>query len=65
MAYDAFVKVDKVVVELQLVGFFDDGLHYDFLHMKVMLQNPKTFQAAVQSALAQQNLLKEISFKVK
>ena len=51
---DAFTKVDKAVVESQLVGFFIDGLYHDFLCMKVMRENPKTFQAAVQSALAEQ-----------
>ena len=61
---DAFAKVDKAVVESQLVGFFIDGLYHDFLCMKVMRENPKTFQAAAQSALAEQNL-QDISIKVK
>ena len=39
---DAFAKVDKAVVESQLVGFFIDGLYHDFLCMKVMRENPKT-----------------------
>ena len=43
LANDAFVKVDKAVVESQLVGFFIDGLYHDVLHMKVMRENPKTF----------------------
>ena len=42
LANDAFAKVDKVVVESQLVGFFIDGLYHDFLRMKVMRENPKT-----------------------
>ena len=42
LANDAFAEVDKAVLE--------------FLCMKVMGENPKTSQAAVQSALAKQNL---------
>ena len=51
---DAFAKVDKAVLESQLVGFFIDGLYHDFLWMKVMRENPETFQAVVQSTLADQ-----------
>ena len=39
LANDAFTKVDKAVVELQLVAFFIDGLYHDFLCMKVMREN--------------------------
>ena len=60
---DAFAKVDKAVVESQLVGFFIDRLYNDFLHMKVMRENPKTFQTAVQSALAEQNLQKRFQVR--
>ena len=56
LANDAFAKVDKAVEESQLVGFFIDALYHDFLCMKVIRENPKTFQAAVQSSLAEQNL---------
>ena len=56
LANDAFAKVDEAVVESQLVGFFIDGLYHDFLYMKVMRENPNTFQAAVQSLLTEQNL---------
>ena len=54
LANDAFAKVDKAVVESQLVEFVIDGLYHDFLCMKVMRENLKTFQAALQSALAKQ-----------
>ena len=54
LANDPFAKVDKGVVESQLVGFFIHGLFHDYLRMKVMSENPKTFHAAVQSALAEQ-----------
>ena len=61
---DTFTKVNKAV-ESKLVGLLIDGLYHDFLHMKVIRENRKTFQAAVQSALGEQNLQKNISFKVK
>ena len=64
LANDAFAKIDKVVVESQLFGFFIDGLYHDFLRMKVMRVNPKTFQAAVQSALAEHNLRKRFQVRI-
>ena len=42
---DAFAKVDKAVLESQLVGFFINGLYHDFLCMKVMRE--------IQSALVE------------
>ena len=36
LAKDAFTKVDKEDVKLQLVGIFIDGLHHDFLSIKVI-----------------------------
>ena len=50
---DAFTKVDKADLDSQLVGVFIDGLYHDFLHMNIMQETPKTFQAALQSALAE------------
>ena len=43
-------------VESQMIGFFVDGLHHDFLKMKVMHDNPNTFQGAVTAAMNEQNL---------
>ena len=54
LANDAFIKVDKAVLESQLVRFFINGLYHNFLCMKVMRENTETFQAAVQSTLAKQ-----------
>ena len=53
LAHDAFAKLDKTVVESQLVGFFIDGLYHDYLRMKIMRENPKSFQ--MQSSLLWQN----------
>ena len=63
LAHDAFTKLDKAVVESQLVGFFIDGLYHDYLRMKLMRENPKTFQLAVQSALTEQNLRKRFNLR--
>ena len=60
---DAFTKVYKAVVESQLAGFFIDGLYHDFFCMKVMRENPKIFQAAVQSVLAEQILWKRFQLQ--
>ena len=63
LANDAFTKVDIAVVKAQLVVFFIDGLYHDFLYMKVMRENPKSFQAEVQYALAEQNLQKRFQLR--
>ena len=47
LAKDTFAKVDKGVVESHLVGFFIDGLFHDYLRMKVMRENPKTFPSCI------------------
>ena len=52
-AHDAFAKLDKTVVKSESVGFFIDGLYHDYLHMKIMRENPKSFQ--MQSSLLWQN----------
>ena len=65
MINDAFAKVEKAFVESQLVGCFIDRLYHDLLCMKVMRENPKKFQAAVQSAFGRTKFEKEISIKVK
>ena len=63
MANDAFAKVYKAVVDSQLVWFFIDGLYHDFLCMKVMTENPKIFQAEVESTWAEQNLQKRFQLR--
>ena len=39
-----------------MIGFFVDGLYHYFLKMKVMHDNPNTFQGAVTAAMNEQNL---------
>ena len=45
----------------QMIGFFVDGLYNDFLKMKVMHDNPNTFQGAVTTAMNEQNLLRRFN----
>ena len=52
-------------VERQLVGYFIDGLFHDYLKMKVMRDNPVNLQAAVTSAMAEQNLRKRFELRSK
>ena len=55
-AHDTFAQLNKVEVESQLVCFFIDGMSHDYLQMKIIRENPKTFHAVIHSALAEQNL---------
>ena len=41
LANVAFPEIDNAIVESQLVGISIDGLYHDFLHTKVMRENPK------------------------
>ena len=63
LAKDALTKVDKALVESQLAGFFINGLYHDFLCMKVMRENSKTFQAEVKSPLAKPNWPKRFQLR--
>ena len=44
------------IIERQLIFFFIDGLCQDYLKMKVLRDNPASFQAAVTGAMNEQNL---------
>ena len=61
LANDPITEADKAAVESQLVGFFMNGLYHNFLCMKVMKENPKTFQATVQAAVAEKNCKRDFS----
>ena len=39
LAHDVFAKLDKTVVESQLVGFLTDGLYHNYLSMNIMKEN--------------------------
>lgn len=51
------------IIQKQLVDIFTDGLSLDFLRMKVLRENPKTLENAVQVATREQNLRKRLALK--
>jgi hypothetical protein len=56
-------KETTAFMEKQLVDIFADGLHYDYLRMKVLRETPKTYEAAVESAVREQNLRKRFNLR--
>ena len=66
LAEEAFTGQNGGVaaIERQLVGFFVEGLVHVYLKMKVMRENPATLQAAVGSAMTEQNLRKKFNLRI-
>ena len=54
---------DRQTAERQLICFFVNGLLQNSLKMKLMRDNPNTFQAAVNSALQEQNLRRRFNLR--
>ena len=68
LAEDAFQgegqnPAELAPIERQLVGFFTDGLYYDYLKIKVMRENPEELRRAVALAMAEQNLRKRFNLR--
>ena len=65
LAQEAFASQQGglAAVENQMIGFFVDGLMYDYLKMKILRENPNTFQAAVTVAMNEQNLRKRFDLR--
>ena len=61
LAADAFADVNAA--DEQLIGFFIDGLQYDYMKMKVMRDNPATLQNAIQVANTEQNLRRRFDLR--
>ena len=61
LAADAFADVNTA--DEQLIGFFIDGLQYDYMKMKVMRDNPATLQNAIQVANQEQNLRRRFDLR--
>ena len=57
LAHDTFMKLNKAVVESNLVIFFIDGLYHNMLQMKIMRENSKHFKP--QYSLHWQNKISE------
>ena len=62
-AFDGQDQADLAAIERQLVGFFIDGLAFDYLKMKVMRENPNRLQNAVQTAMEEQNLRRKFNLR--
>ncbi len=64
LAEDAFNDPNaQDVIEQQLIRFVIDGLYSDNLKMRIMRENPVRFQAAVLTAMQEQNLRKRFSLR--
>lgn len=64
VAEDAYPQPgDKAVVENQLINIFIDGLYFDYLKMKVLRDDPGTFQTAIQSDTREQNIRKRFTLR--
>lgn len=46
-----------------MVDIFTNGLSFDFLRIKVLRENPKTLENAVQVAMREQNLRKRLALR--
>ena len=62
LTYDAFVETQQSSGEVTVGGFFIDAL-YHHLQIKIIKENPKMFQAAIQFALKEQNLRKRFNLQ--
>lgn len=65
VAEDAYTSenLEHEIIQKQLVDIFTDGLSFDFLRMKVLRENPKTLENAVQVAMREQNLRKRLALR--
>lgn len=65
VAEDAYTSenLEHEIIQKQLVDIFTDGLSFDFLRMKVLRENPKTLENAVQVAMREQNLRKRFALR--
>ncbi|XP_069109516.1 uncharacterized protein [Argopecten irradians] len=62
-AYPDAQECEKGIVQRQLVNAFCDGLHFDYVKMKVMREDPDTLERAVHIAMREQNLRKRFNLR--
>ena len=63
-AYTApFDEKEYAFIQKQLVDIFCDGLIYDYLRMKVLRCDPKSYEEAVEIAMKEQNLRKRFNLR--
>jgi len=66
VAEDAYPQTDEAnseVIQQQLVNAFGYGLCFDYLKMKVLREDPKTSEDAVQVTMKEQNLRKRFQLR--
>lgn len=64
VAEDAYPQPgDRPVVEQQMINIFLDGLFHDYLKMKILREDPQTFDEAVQIAAHEQNIRTRFSLR--
>jgi hypothetical protein len=56
-------KETKDFIQKQLVDVFCDGLYFDYLRMKVLREQPRTFDAALALAMREQNLRRRFNMR--
>ena len=50
-------------MQQQLVDIFCDGLSFDYLRLKILRENPKTLENAIELARKEQNLRKRLTLR--
>ncbi|XP_060575694.1 uncharacterized protein LOC132733112 [Ruditapes philippinarum] len=65
LAEDAFAgqQGGLAAVERHLISYFVDGLFYEYLQYKCLRDSPQTLQAAITSAVNEQNIRKRFSLR--
>jgi hypothetical protein len=53
-------RIADPLIQQQLIDIFCDGLAYDYLRMKILRENPRTLESAVEIAMKEQNLRKRL-----
>lgn len=61
-AYDSERMADPLIQQ-QLVDIFCDGIAYDYLRMKILRENPRNLESAVEVAMKEQNLRKRLNLR--
>ena len=65
IAEDAYSndRLKDPLIQQQLVDIFCDGLTFDYLRMKILRENPKDLESAIQIAMREQNLRQRLAIR--
>ena len=56
-------RIANPLIQQQLVDIFCDGIAYDYLRMKILRENPRTLESAVEIAMKEQNIRKRLTLR--